>query len=143
MSSTAEDMAMHALLLHLWQFLMIAIVDPLSAHLPVVTAWCGMLAAVVVPPQIRPRHFLTRKQQADRWNKSVKTIERWGADPKMDLPPEYMIGNTPSRDEVEIEVWERSRIGKLPDSRAPAEISERAEGAKSSNHHEGSPPSAA
>jgi hypothetical protein len=63
----------------------------------------------------RPRRFLSRKQQAARWSKSVKTVERWGKDPEMGLPPEYWLGNQPHRAEDELEAWERSRVGAVAD----------------------------
>lgn len=58
----------------------------------------------------RPRRFLTRKDQAARWRKSVKSIERWGRDPRMGMPPEYWIGRLPHRAEDELEIWERKRV---------------------------------
>ena len=45
------------------------------------------------------RRFLTRRQQARRWGKSVRTVERWGLDPAMGLPPEYDFNGHPHREE--------------------------------------------
>jgi len=56
--------------------------------------------------------FLTRRQQAKRWGKSVRTVERWGEDPEMDLPPEYDFNGRPHREESELTAWERSRVRK-------------------------------
>ena len=61
--------------------------------------------------QTKPRRFLSRSDQAKRYSKSVKTIKRWGADPRMAMPPEYQIRG-PHRDESELEVWERARIAR-------------------------------
>jgi hypothetical protein len=60
----------------------------------------------------KPRRFLTRRAQAERYGKSIKTIERWGANPAMGMPQEYLFHRMPHRDEAELEAWERSRIGK-------------------------------
>jgi hypothetical protein len=38
----------------------------------------------------------------------------------MGLPPEYWFGNLPHRFEDELEPWEKSRIGLIPDRRARA-----------------------
>jgi hypothetical protein len=54
--------------------------------------------------------FLTRRAQAERYGKCVKTIERWGQDPAMGMPPEYNFNKLPSRLEAELEIWERSRV---------------------------------
>ena len=40
----------------------------------------------------------------------MKTIERWGQDPAMGMPPEYNFNKLPSRLEAELEIWERSRV---------------------------------
>ena len=58
------------------------------------------------------RRFLTRRQQAKRYSKSVRTIERWGVDPEMDLPAEYIFNGRPHREESELEAWERSLVRK-------------------------------
>jgi hypothetical protein len=61
-----------------------------------------------------PRRYLSRPAQAKRYSKSVRTIKRWGADPDMNMPPEYDF-NGPHRAEDELEVWEQSRIAALKD----------------------------
>jgi hypothetical protein len=58
------------------------------------------------------RRFLTRKQQAQRWSKTVRTVERWGANPKLGLPAEYDFNGKPHREESELELWEDSHIRK-------------------------------
>jgi hypothetical protein len=58
----------------------------------------------------RRRRFLTRRAQAERYTKSVRTIERWGRDPKMGMPREYDFNGLPHREEGELEAWERSRV---------------------------------
>jgi hypothetical protein len=59
-----------------------------------------------------PRHFLTRRRQAQRYGKSVRTIERWGIDPKMNMPPEYDFNGVKARIEDELESWERGRVAR-------------------------------
>jgi hypothetical protein len=56
------------------------------------------------------RRFLTRKEQADRYGKDVRTIKRWGKDAEMNMPPEYNFRGAPHREEGELEEWERSRV---------------------------------
>jgi hypothetical protein len=58
------------------------------------------------------RQFLTRQEQAKRYKKSVRTIERWGEDPEMGLPPEYDFNGRKHREESELTNWERSRVCK-------------------------------
>jgi hypothetical protein len=58
----------------------------------------------------KPRRFLTRRAQAQRYNKTVRTIERWTNDPRMEMPPEYDFRGLPHRDEAELEEWERRRV---------------------------------
>jgi hypothetical protein len=58
----------------------------------------------------RPRRFLTRRAQADRYGKNIRTIVRWGEDPDMNMPDEYWFNGLPHRAEDELETWERSRI---------------------------------
>jgi len=60
-------------------------------------------------PVVGTVRFLTRHDQARRYNRSTKTIKRWGKDPRMNMPPEYQL-DLPSRREDELEVWERSRV---------------------------------
>jgi hypothetical protein len=59
------------------------------------------------------KRFLTRRQQARRYNKSLRTIERWGLDPEMGLPPEYNFNGHFHREESELETWERARVRKV------------------------------
>lgn len=53
--------------------------------------------------------FLTRRQQARRYGKSKRTIERWGKDPKKGMPAEYDFNGQYSRTEPALEVWEQER----------------------------------
>ena len=70
---------------------------------------------------LRPRRFLSRRAQATRYAKSLKTIERWGKDPAMAMPPEYDFSGHPHRDEHELEQWERSRVSRTAEiMRKPA-----------------------
>ena len=52
----------------------------------------------------------SRRAQAQRYDRSVDTIKRWGKDPKLGMPPEYVFRGMPHRDEAELEVWERTRV---------------------------------
>jgi len=54
--------------------------------------------------------FLNRQQQARRYSTSVRTIVRWGEDPRMNMPPEYDFNRIKKRREDHLEVWERGRI---------------------------------
>jgi hypothetical protein len=54
--------------------------------------------------------FLTRLQQAKRWNVSKRSVERWGEDPKLNLPPEIEINGRRYRRLGELEAWERGRV---------------------------------
>jgi hypothetical protein len=53
--------------------------------------------------------FLTRRQQAERYQRSVRTIERWGDDPELGYPPETDINGHLLRRLSDLEVWERKR----------------------------------
>jgi hypothetical protein len=58
----------------------------------------------------KPRTFLNRRQQATRYSTSVKSIQRWGQDPRMNMPPEYDFNRIKKRAEDELEAWERTRV---------------------------------
>jgi hypothetical protein len=53
--------------------------------------------------------FLSRRQQSERYGKSTKTIERWGADPSLGYPPEIDINGHRFRALSELQAWERKR----------------------------------
>jgi hypothetical protein len=53
--------------------------------------------------------FFTRLQQAKRWNVSKRSVERWGEDEALGLPPEIEINGRHYRKLSELEAWERSR----------------------------------
>jgi hypothetical protein len=57
-----------------------------------------------------PKRWLTRQQQAARYVVHPRTIDRWGDDPEMDLPPEIDLNGRPCRAEDELEDWERRRV---------------------------------
>jgi hypothetical protein len=57
------------------------------------------------------KRYLTRREQAARYSKSTKTIQRWGQDASMAMPPEYSFRGKPHREESELEEWERTRVG--------------------------------
>jgi hypothetical protein len=52
--------------------------------------------------------WLSRRQQAQRWNVTKRSVERWGKDKKVGLPQEYEVNGRKYRDLPEIEIWERS-----------------------------------
>jgi hypothetical protein len=54
--------------------------------------------------------YLTRRNQAERYGKSVRTIERWGLDQEMAMPPEYDFNGVKARREDDLERWERARV---------------------------------
>jgi len=58
----------------------------------------------------KPRRFLSRQEQAERYGVSVKSITRWGEDPKMGMPAEYAFNRIPKRREDELEIWERGLV---------------------------------
>lgn len=53
--------------------------------------------------------FLSRSQQAQRWSVSKRSVERWGEDEDLGLPPEIAINGRHYRKLSELEAWERSR----------------------------------
>jgi hypothetical protein len=57
-----------------------------------------------------PRRLLSRRAQAKRYGRSVRTIERWGADARIGMPPEIKIGTQYFRYEHELEEMERRRV---------------------------------
>lgn len=58
----------------------------------------------------KSRRFLSRQEQAARYGTSVKSIQRWGEDPRMRMPPEYEFHRIKKRREDELEEWERQRV---------------------------------
>jgi hypothetical protein len=53
--------------------------------------------------------FLSRSQQARRWSVSKRSVERWGEDNQLGLPPEIEINGRHYRKLSDLEAWERSR----------------------------------
>jgi hypothetical protein len=54
--------------------------------------------------------WLSRRQQATRYAVSLKTIERWGVDPKLDYPAELDVNGRKRRPLSGLERWERKRV---------------------------------
>jgi hypothetical protein len=53
--------------------------------------------------------FLSPSQQARRWSVSKRSVERWGEDQRLSLPPEIEINGRRYRKLSELEAWERAR----------------------------------
>jgi hypothetical protein len=69
--------------------------------------------------------FLTRSQQAKRWSVSKRSVERWGENEKLGLPPEIDINGRRYRKLSELEAWERGRVvASIPDHKCIAEANE-------------------
>jgi hypothetical protein len=71
----------------------------------------------------KPKTWLTRRQQAQRYSIHPRTLDRWGSDPAMGLPPEAFNGR-PHRAEDELEAWgyaQRSANSASIDRRPPSE----------------------
>jgi hypothetical protein len=51
--------------------------------------------------------YLSRRAQAERYNSSVRTIERWGE--AGELPAEYELGGRKFRRLSDLQNWERER----------------------------------
>jgi hypothetical protein len=62
--------------------------------------------------------FLTRRQQARRYQRSIRTIERWGDDPELGYPPEIDINGHRLRRESDLQRWERERAAVAATNRA-------------------------
>jgi hypothetical protein len=56
-----------------------------------------------------PQVYLTRRQQAKRYARSVRSIERMGDDPTLGFPPEIDVNGHKLRWLPALEVWERER----------------------------------
>jgi hypothetical protein len=66
--------------------------------------------------------WLSRRHQADRFRKSLRTIERWGQKPKLGMPPEVEINGRWYRRLDQLEQWESMRPTRAATSTAAAEI---------------------
>ena len=62
--------------------------------------------------------FLTRRQQAGRYQRSIRTIERWGDDAELGYPAEIDINGHKLRREFDLELWERERAAVAAANRA-------------------------
>jgi hypothetical protein len=58
--------------------------------------------------QINER-YLSRQAQAQRYDKSVRTIERWGKNPDLEYPGEIEINGRYLRPLSKLERWEQKR----------------------------------
>jgi hypothetical protein len=58
----------------------------------------------------KSHRFLSRQEQAARYGVSVKSVTRWGDDPRMAMPKEYAFHRQMKRREADLEAWERSRV---------------------------------
>jgi hypothetical protein len=56
--------------------------------------------------------YLSRRAQAERYGRSIRTIERWGEDPRLELPAEIDINGRKLRPLSQLELWERKQVGK-------------------------------
>ena len=77
--------------------------------------------------------FLSRSQQAKRWSVSKRSVERWGEDEELGLPPEIEINGRHYRKLSELEAWERARAiataTKLAERKLSKEIANRPQSA--------------
>jgi hypothetical protein len=67
--------------------------------------------------------FLSRSQQARRWSVSKRSVERWGEDEELGLPPEIEINGRHYRKLSELEAWERSRAAAAATKRSEHKLS--------------------
>jgi hypothetical protein len=56
-------------------------------------------------PSVR---WLSRLQQAKRYGKAKRTIERWGQNPDLRMPPETWINGIPHRREDQLDGWDKT-----------------------------------
>jgi hypothetical protein len=61
--------------------------------------------------QPQQRRYLSRRDQANRYNKSLKTIERWSHNAALNMPREFIFNGRPHRAESDLERWERAQVG--------------------------------
>ena len=54
--------------------------------------------------------FLSRTQQSKRWSVSKRSVERWGEEERLALPPEIEINGRRYRKLSDLEAWERARV---------------------------------
>jgi hypothetical protein len=52
--------------------------------------------------------FLTKRQQAERYSKTTRTIDRWRKNRGLNYPKQYDINGKPHSKLSEHETWERS-----------------------------------
>jgi hypothetical protein len=56
------------------------------------------------------KSWLSRGRQAKRYNVTTRSVERWGDDVDLNMPPETEINGRFYRDEAELEAWEKTRV---------------------------------
>lgn len=74
-----------------------------------------------------PERFLPDPAVATRYNKNVRSIKRWAADPALNFPPAIDINGRPHRALSKLLIWERERAAiaaTMPRKRMPAKASE-------------------
>jgi hypothetical protein len=54
--------------------------------------------------------WLSRQQQAERYNVHPRTIVRWGNDPAMGMPEEADFNGKPRRREDKLDAWDKTRV---------------------------------
>jgi hypothetical protein len=64
-------------------------------------------------PADKAEIWLSRRKQAERWDVSIRTVERWGEDPKLGMPPEMEINGRFYRALSKLAAWERARVQRL------------------------------
>jgi hypothetical protein len=52
--------------------------------------------------------FLSKRQQAERYGKTPRTIDRWRQNPRLNYPKQYEINGRPHGRLSDLEIWERS-----------------------------------
>jgi hypothetical protein len=57
-----------------------------------------------------PGPYLTRKKVAERYAKSVRTVERWEQDPRLQFPRPIEVNGHYLHSEPQLIRWERSRV---------------------------------
>lgn len=71
------------------------------------------------------RNLMPDRLVAERYSVGVKTIERWGKDPKMAFPPIVMINKRRYRSVAALDAWDRKVIHRATNT-DEAEVAEAA-----------------
>jgi hypothetical protein len=59
-----------------------------------------------MPKPVPQRVLVPDRRVAERYDRSVQTIERWGKDPELGFPPVIRLRNRRYRDAAALEAWE-------------------------------------